>query len=470
MAFDEQGQAETVERKVEICERAYDLLTEEAGFAPEDSSSTRTSSPSRPGSRSTPRFARDFIEATCRDQGALPRLEVSGGISNLSFSFRGNDVVREAMHSAFLYHAIRAGLDMGDRQRGPARRLRGHPGRPARARRGRHLRPPPRRDRAARRVRRDGEGRGDEARARPLVARGAGRRAARARARARDRRLHRGGHRGGAAGVRAAARRDRGAADGRDEDRRRPVRLGEDVPAAGGEERPRDEARGRLPRAVHGGGEGRERGAGEDRARHGQGRRPRHRQEHRRRRARLQQLRGDRPRRDGLRRPHPRHRGRGGRARGRALRADHAVARRDGLRRPGDGAARARPAAPDRRRDDVEAAHGGQDRARPTPRRRSTCSTPRASSASSPTCSTRRGGPISSATNRGAAGAAPRPSTPSAPRARSCSTATRSRTARSSTSTSCPVPAFTGTRTVEPDARDAARLHRLDVLLRTPGS
>ena len=147
----------------------------------------------------------------------------------------------------------------GDRQRGPARGLRGHPARPARAGRGRALRPAAGRDRAAGRVRRHAS------RARRRSARStsrgasAGRGAALARARPRDRRLHRGGRRGGAAGRRAPAGRDRGPADGRDEDRRRPLRLRADVPAAGGEERAGDEARGRLPRAVHGGREGRDR-------------------------------------------------------------------------------------------------------------------------------------------------------------------------------------------------------------------
>ena len=119
--------------------------------------------PERPRRRDRDRGAQRLREGVHRgaaaDQGALPRPRTSGGISNLSFSFRGNDVVREAMHSAFLYHAIQRRARHGDRQRRPARRLRGHPGRPARARRGRPLQPPARRDRAARRVRRDREGR-----------------------------------------------------------------------------------------------------------------------------------------------------------------------------------------------------------------------------------------------------------------------------------------------------------------------
>ena len=112
----------------------------------------------------------------------------------------------------------------GHRQRRPARRLPGHPGRPAGTRRGRDLRPPRGRHRPAGHLRRDGQGLGHQARGRPVLARGAGREAAGARARARHRRLHRGRHRGGPQGGRPAARRDRGPADGRHEDRRRPVR------------------------------------------------------------------------------------------------------------------------------------------------------------------------------------------------------------------------------------------------------
>ena len=115
MAFDEQGQADTVERKVAIC-AALLPAADRAGRAsrPRTSSSTRTSSPSRPASRSTTTTRVDFIEAAAADQArACPHALVSGGVSNVSFSFRGNDAVREAMHSVFLYHAIRAGMDMG---------------------------------------------------------------------------------------------------------------------------------------------------------------------------------------------------------------------------------------------------------------------------------------------------------------------------------------------------------------------
>jgi len=113
MAFDEQGQAESVERKVGICGRAYDLLTGEAGFAPEDIIFDANILAVATGMEEHDLFARNFIEALPLIKQRCPGSLTSGGVSNLSFSFRGNDVVREAMHAAFLYHAIHAGLDMG---------------------------------------------------------------------------------------------------------------------------------------------------------------------------------------------------------------------------------------------------------------------------------------------------------------------------------------------------------------------
>jgi 5-methyltetrahydrofolate--homocysteine methyltransferase len=113
MAFDERGQAETVERKVAICERAYRLLTEQAGFAPEDLIFDPNILAVATGIEEHAEFAKAFIEAIPLIKERCPGARVSGGISNLSFAFRGNDVVREAMHSAFLYDAITAGLDMG---------------------------------------------------------------------------------------------------------------------------------------------------------------------------------------------------------------------------------------------------------------------------------------------------------------------------------------------------------------------
>ncbi len=113
MAFDEQGQAETVERKVSICERAFRLLTEQAGFAPEDIVFDPNILAIATGIEEHNEFAKAFIAAIPLIKERCPGVRISGGISNLSFAFRGNDAVREAIHSAFLYHAIQAGLDMG---------------------------------------------------------------------------------------------------------------------------------------------------------------------------------------------------------------------------------------------------------------------------------------------------------------------------------------------------------------------
>ncbi len=113
MAFDEEGQAGTVERKVAICQRAYRLLTEQAGFPAEDIIFDPNILAIATGIEEHNDFAKAFIEATRIIKETCPGVKVSGGVSNLSFSFRGNDAVREAIHSAFLYHAIRAGMDMG---------------------------------------------------------------------------------------------------------------------------------------------------------------------------------------------------------------------------------------------------------------------------------------------------------------------------------------------------------------------
>jgi 5-methyltetrahydrofolate--homocysteine methyltransferase len=113
MAFDEQGQAVEVPDKVRICRRAYELLTQKIGFAPEDIIFDPNILTVATGIEEHNNYAINFIESIAKIKEACPGTHISGGISNISFSFRGNDVVREAMHSAFLYHAIRAGLDMG---------------------------------------------------------------------------------------------------------------------------------------------------------------------------------------------------------------------------------------------------------------------------------------------------------------------------------------------------------------------
>ena len=113
MAFDEKGQADTIQRKVAISERAYKLLTERLDFPPEDIIFDPNIFAVATGIEEHNRYSLDFIEATAKIKELMPAVHVSGGVSNASFSFRGNDPVREAMHSVFLYHAIRAGMTMG---------------------------------------------------------------------------------------------------------------------------------------------------------------------------------------------------------------------------------------------------------------------------------------------------------------------------------------------------------------------
>ena len=113
MAFDEEGQASTYERRIEICERAYKILTEKVKFPPEDIIFDPNILTIATGIEEHNNFAVDFINTIKWIKKNLPHAKISGGISNLSFSFRGNNIVREAMHSAFLYHAVKAGLDMG---------------------------------------------------------------------------------------------------------------------------------------------------------------------------------------------------------------------------------------------------------------------------------------------------------------------------------------------------------------------
>jgi 5-methyltetrahydrofolate--homocysteine methyltransferase len=113
MAFDEEGQAVDCDRRVAICKRAYKLLTETVGFDPNDIIFDPNILAIATGIEEHSTYAKSFIEATRRIKEECPGVKISGGVSNLSFSFRGNDIVREAMHAAFLYHAIKAGMDMG---------------------------------------------------------------------------------------------------------------------------------------------------------------------------------------------------------------------------------------------------------------------------------------------------------------------------------------------------------------------
>jgi 5-methyltetrahydrofolate--homocysteine methyltransferase len=113
MAFDEKGQADTKDRKIEICTRAYKILLEQVGFAPQDIIFDPNIFAVATGIEEHNNYAVDFIEATRVIKQKMPLAKVSGGVSNVSFSFRGNDAVREAIHAVFLYHAIKAGMDMG---------------------------------------------------------------------------------------------------------------------------------------------------------------------------------------------------------------------------------------------------------------------------------------------------------------------------------------------------------------------
>ncbi|KXK37674.1 MAG: methionine synthase [Bacteroidetes bacterium OLB9] len=113
MAFDESGQADNYQRRIDICKRSYDILVEKVGFPPEDIIFDLNIFPVATGLEEHRRNALDFIEGTRWVRENLPHVSVSGGVSNVSFSFRGNDTVREAMHSVFLYHAIKAGMNMG---------------------------------------------------------------------------------------------------------------------------------------------------------------------------------------------------------------------------------------------------------------------------------------------------------------------------------------------------------------------
>ena len=113
MAFDEKGQADTFERKIEVCARAYKILTEQVDFNPHDIIFDPNVLAVATGIEEHDNYAVDFIKATGWIKKNLPGAHVSGGVSNLSFSFRGNNYIREAMHAVFLYHAIRQGMDMG---------------------------------------------------------------------------------------------------------------------------------------------------------------------------------------------------------------------------------------------------------------------------------------------------------------------------------------------------------------------
>ena len=260
MAFDEKGQADTFARKTEICARAYRILVDEVGFPPEDIIFDPNIFAIATGIEEHDNYAVDFIEATRWIKQNLPGAKVSGGVSNVSFSFRGNDPVREAIHTVFLYHAIKAGMDMGIVNAGMVGVYDDlDPSCASASRTSSSIR---RKDAGERLVeiaeRAKGQSRDDSAR---LAWRGTAEHPKTVDEKLSHALVH---------GItdfivedteaawqriqgrgRPAAARHRRAADGRHEHRRRPVRPGQDVPAAGGEVGARHEAGGRPPAALH---------------------------------------------------------------------------------------------------------------------------------------------------------------------------------------------------------------------------
>ena len=369
MAFDEKGQADTAARKFEICKRSYDVLVNKVGFAPEDIIFDPNIFAVATGIEEHNDYGNAFIEAAARIRKELPHAHVSGGVSNISFAFRGNEPVREAMHSAFLYHAIKAGMSMGIVNAGQLTVYEDMPGELRDAVEDVLLNRRDGFDGAAARACAGRYKNSGEAKVEQTLAW----REAAVEERIKHALVH---------GIdefvvadteeaRAKAKRPLDVIEG-------PlmagmnvvgdsVRRGQDVPAAGREVGAGDEEGGRLSGAVHGRGEGcgrdGARGQGQDRDGDRQRRRARHRQEHRGRRASVQQLRRRRSGRHGLGGEHHRS-GAGGEGRHhRAVGPDHAVAGRDVPCGGGDGARRVRHSAADRRGDDVEGAYGGQDRA-----------------------------------------------------------------------------------------------------------
>ncbi len=303
MAFDEEGQADTYERKVAICARAYEILTERSGLPPEDIIFDPNIFAVATGIEAHAEYGRAFIEATRTIRAELPHARVSGGLSNLSFSFRGNNPLREAMHTVFLYHAVQAGLGLVIVNAGRLPTFEDVPS---------DLRE---------RIEDVLFNRRPDATERLIEVASDAQSSARAAAVDLSwrelpvaerlehalvhghRRVRRRGHRGGASGLQPRPRGDRGSAHGRHGRGRRSLRQWQDVPAPGGEERTRDEEGGGSPRAVHGGRRRSRPDCGQGGDGHGEGRRPRHRQEHRRGGAAVQQLRGHRSRRDGAHPP-----------------------------------------------------------------------------------------------------------------------------------------------------------------------
>ena len=240
MAFDEQGQATGIDDRVSICQRAYRLLTEQIGMPPTDIIFDPNILTVATGIEEHNRYAINFFEATRRIKQVCPGVKISGGVSNVSFSFRGNEVVREAMHSAFLYHAIRAGMDMGIVNAGQLAVYEEIPKELLEAVEDVLLdRRPDATERLvelAERYKRQG---GAGSRSRIGVARRHGRRAAEPCAGQRHRRPYRRGRRRSPAKISDRANDHRRPAHGRNAGCRRSVRRGQDVFAASGEKRSR---------------------------------------------------------------------------------------------------------------------------------------------------------------------------------------------------------------------------------------
>ena len=292
MAFDEKGQADTFQRKTEICKRSYDILVNEVGFEPEDIIFDPNIFAIATGIEEHNNYAVDFINATRWIKQNLPHAKVSGGVSNVSFSFRGNDPVREAIHTVFLYHAIQAGMDMGIVNAGqlgvyadldPELRERVEDVVLNRRDDGtdRLLEVADKFKTGAAKKEENLEWRNQpvEARLSHALVHGITNFIVEDTEEVRQKIDE---------GRRPSDQRDRRAADGRHEHRRRPVRRGQDVPAASREIGARDEAGGRASDSVHRRREEASRrcrrgraAEGQDRHRDREGRCARHRQEHR---------------------------------------------------------------------------------------------------------------------------------------------------------------------------------------------
>ena len=365
MAFDEQGQADTYERKTEICKRSYDILVNKVGFPPEDIIFDPNIFAIATGIEEHNNYAVDFIEATAWIRKNLPYAKISGGVSNVSFSFRGNDPVREAIHTVFLYHAIKAGMNMGIVNAGQLGVYEEIPNELRDAVEDVVLNRNPDAGEKLVKMAESVKGGGKEQvedlewrkgtvqeRLTHALVRGITTYIVEDTEEARLQ-------------AEVPGRGDRRPADDRHERGRRPVRRGQDVPAASGEIGARDEAGRGASDPLHRSGKialRQHQRQGQDRDGDGEGRRARHRQEHRHRGAAVQQLRSGEHGRDGAVPANSRHRTRTQRRHHRPFRPDHAVAGRNGACGEGNGAPGLQDSAADRRRDHLARAYRREDR------------------------------------------------------------------------------------------------------------